>query len=199
MCEIIQHSRQIDRRPALDCPLHHRGAMRQSGFSLIETMIAASIVIVALTGLAQLFGLAIDANQRARSRTLATLLAQEKLEELMAFEGETSDGVDFIDARGLRIAGDALPPPGTVYMRQWSADPMPAGPGAVVLQVSVSLSQDVSGGDAARIIGVKTSRTPRRSRRRRVCVSRRARRACDPSAMLRVDLSGVEGRGSGAG
>jgi Tfp pilus assembly protein PilV len=128
------------------------------GFSLVETLIAATIVIVALAGLAQLFVIAVAANQRAKSRTVATVLAQEKLEELMAIDGEVISGTDFIDGRGQWIGAGALPPPGTVYVRRWIAEPMPATFGASLLQVSVTLTSQMGGGEAAQIVSVKTSR-----------------------------------------
>ena len=128
------------------------------GFSLVEALIAATIVSVALAGLAQLFVIAVAANQRARSRTVATVLAQEKLEELMAIDGEVISGTDFIDSRGQWIGDGHSPPPGTFYVRRWIAEPMPTALGASRLQVSITPLSHMGGGEAAQIVSVKTSR-----------------------------------------
>jgi len=134
-----------------------RGSNEERGFSLVETVIAATIVVVALAGLVQLFVVAAAANQRAKSRTIATVLAQEKLEELMALDGDVIPGTDFIDGRGQWIGAGAPPPPGSVYLRRWTAEPVPAWRGASLLQVSVTPASHL-GAEAVRLVGVKTSR-----------------------------------------
>jgi Tfp pilus assembly protein PilV len=134
--------------------------MREEGFSLIEALVASMLVIVALASLAQLFVVAMNANQRARSRTLATILAHEKLEELMAIDGDVASGSDFMDARGFRMGSGADPPPGTLYVRQWTAIPLPAESAASVLQVWVTRLHSVSGADAVRVVSVKPTRIP---------------------------------------
>ena len=129
------------------------------GFSLIEVLIATTIVIVALAGVAQLFVVATAANNGSKTRTVATILAQEKLEQLLAFDGDVGGGVDFVDARGQPIGGGPEPPRGTLYVRRWSADPLPDSVyGTAVLQVWVTLSS--GGGEAARLVGVKPRRVP---------------------------------------
>ncbi len=55
---------------------------RSSGFSLLETIIATALLATAVLTVAQMFGLAIRANVSARSTTFATMLAQQKLEQL---------------------------------------------------------------------------------------------------------------------
>ena len=54
------------------------------GFSLIETLVATTLLTIAVGGLAHLATAATSTNQRARSSTLATLLASSKVEELLA-------------------------------------------------------------------------------------------------------------------
>jgi type II secretory pathway pseudopilin PulG len=56
----------------------------QSGFSLTETMVATGILAAALVSLAQLFAMAVQSNTSARNTTFATVLAQQKLEQLRA-------------------------------------------------------------------------------------------------------------------
>jgi len=52
------------------------------GFSLVETLVATTIMSVALASLAQLFLISTKANQSARITTNASLLAQQKMEQL---------------------------------------------------------------------------------------------------------------------
>jgi prepilin-type N-terminal cleavage/methylation domain-containing protein len=54
----------------------------EKGFSLVETLIATTIMTVALASLAQLFALSTRNNQSARSTTFAATLAQQKMEQL---------------------------------------------------------------------------------------------------------------------
>ena len=59
-----------------------RRAAVARGFSLIEVLIATTILTVALTALAQLFAVATTANDSARVTTFASILAQQKMEQL---------------------------------------------------------------------------------------------------------------------
>lgn len=52
------------------------------GFSLIEVMFATSILTVAVVALAQLFAISTRANGSAKTTTFASLLAQQKMEQL---------------------------------------------------------------------------------------------------------------------
>ena len=54
----------------------------ERGFSLIETLVATTIMTVALSSLAQLFLISTKANQSARITTGASVLAQQKMEQL---------------------------------------------------------------------------------------------------------------------
>ena len=54
----------------------------QSGFSLIEVLVATSLLVVGVAGLAQLFVLSINSNHGARNTTFASILAQQKMEQL---------------------------------------------------------------------------------------------------------------------
>jgi prepilin-type N-terminal cleavage/methylation domain-containing protein len=54
----------------------------ERGFSLVEVLVAMTILAVALTSLAQLFAMSTRANASSRTTTYASLLAQQKMEQL---------------------------------------------------------------------------------------------------------------------
>jgi type II secretory pathway pseudopilin PulG len=57
---------------------------RESGFSLIEVLLATGLMAFALVSLAQLFALSTRNNVSARYSTLASMLAEQKMEQLRA-------------------------------------------------------------------------------------------------------------------
>jgi type II secretory pathway pseudopilin PulG len=57
---------------------------RESGFSLIEVLLATGLMAFALVSLAQLFALSTRNNVAARYSTLASMLAEQKMEQLRA-------------------------------------------------------------------------------------------------------------------
>src|SRR5258708_7912984 len=59
-----------------------RGAGGERGFSLLEVLIATSILVVGVASLAQLFTLSTRTNASARTTTFAAVLAQQKMEQL---------------------------------------------------------------------------------------------------------------------
>jgi len=114
-------------------------AKSNRGFSLIEVLVATSLLVVGFAAVAYLLIAATAVNGSARHATQAATLAQEKMEEL----------------RGLPIDDGALSrsPPGSLdadvdgfhdepvagYRRRWSIAPLPASPADVlVIQVVVS-------------------------------------------------------------
>ena len=64
--------------PALPMSCTHRG------FSLVETVVAVSLMAVVLIGIAQLITLAVEHGGSARTQTMALVLAGQKLEQLRA-------------------------------------------------------------------------------------------------------------------
>ena len=133
--------------------------MRDRGFCLVEVLIAATIVIVAISGLGQLFVISSVANQRARSRTIATVLATAKMEELRAAANAPASGLDYADARGTLFVQRTGPATGATYVRQWSAAAMPSNRDALILDVQVTFPQ-ASPGEVVRLSGLKASRAP---------------------------------------
>jgi prepilin-type N-terminal cleavage/methylation domain-containing protein len=68
------------------------------GFSLIEVLVATTVFVVALASLAELFTLAIRSNLASRTVTDATVLAQQKVEELRALSwGLSLEGLPVAD------------------------------------------------------------------------------------------------------
>src|ERR1051325_5487576 len=54
----------------------------RSGFSLVETLVATTLLATAIVTLAQLFAISTRSNVSSRSTTYAAVLAEQKLEEL---------------------------------------------------------------------------------------------------------------------
>ena len=54
----------------------------QSGFSLVETIVATALLATALVALAELFGVAIRSNAIAKNGSMTMILAQQKMEQL---------------------------------------------------------------------------------------------------------------------
>src|SRR3989442_12033966 len=68
-----------------------------SGFSLVEVMVATTILAVALTSLAQLFAMATRSNRIARNGTFTQILAEQKMEQLRSLTWG-------FDTLGLRVS-----------------------------------------------------------------------------------------------
>ena len=128
------------------------------GFSLLEVLVATTLVAVGVTALAQLVALATYANLHARHTTMASILAQQKMEELLSRAGadvppspadalgRNAEGYcDFVDRAG-RVLGDGPTPPGAAYLRRWWIAPLPGRHGrSSIVQVLV---QDLRGAAA---------------------------------------------------
>ena len=54
----------------------------EGGFSLLEVLFATTMLVVGVAGLAQLFALSTRTNTSARATTFASVLAQQKMEQL---------------------------------------------------------------------------------------------------------------------
>jgi prepilin-type N-terminal cleavage/methylation domain-containing protein len=145
------------------------------GFSLIEALVAMTIMLVGVLPLAQLMAASTKSNSSARANSLATLLAAAKVESLRAIEWRgaglapspagalstnTPGYVEYLDGRGATLSDSGLvagtPPVGTVYLRRWSVVALPATLSAVVLQVVVKPWPDRGAADAARVTAVRT-------------------------------------------
>jgi hypothetical protein len=128
-------------------------------------MIAAAMLILALTTLAQLLSAGAVATRRARVMTLAAVLAQEKIESLVPPASIGAAGIDasppgtlasnidgycdFTDAAGNVVGRGAMAPAASVYVRRWSIEPTSGSGPAFVLHVFVTDARRASGNDLA--------------------------------------------------
>jgi type II secretory pathway pseudopilin PulG len=70
----------------------------EKGFSLVEVLLATTLLTVAITSLAQLFAISTRANTNARLTTFTTVLAQQKMEQLRSLTwGFDSQGLPLTD------------------------------------------------------------------------------------------------------
>jgi prepilin-type N-terminal cleavage/methylation domain-containing protein len=111
------------------------------GFSLVEVLVAASLLATALVALGHLLILAATAGRMARSQSVAVLLAAGKLEELKAgleaLPAVPEAGTDRVDSTGTPfddLAGARTMP---TYVRRWSATPLPMDSALLRLDVQV--------------------------------------------------------------
>jgi Tfp pilus assembly protein PilV len=114
---------------------------REGGFSLIEVLVAAGLLVGSLAALAFVFVFATRANADAQYATYATVLAMQKMEELRAASlPQVVDAVDYADMRGTVLSGQSDPPQ-AVYERRWTVEPLVTAPDALVIVVTVTLAR----------------------------------------------------------
>lgn len=126
---------------------------RQSGFSLIEILVALTVTILGLTGLMSLYTTTVQGNSRATRTVLASTVAQRTMEELRSlpmqtpvptYEGPTLEGlVGGIPASDVALAD--VTQGNMLYTRKVSvAQPLPD-----LLRVRVEVSWTDEGASAA--------------------------------------------------
>jgi Tfp pilus assembly protein PilV len=112
----------------------------EGGFSLIEVLVAAGLLVGSLAALAFVFVFATRANADAQYATYATVLAMQKMEELRAASVpiQVVDAVDYADMGGTVLTGQSDPPQ-AVYERRWTVETLLTAPDALVIAVTVGL------------------------------------------------------------
>jgi len=140
------------------------------GFSLIEALVAATTVLVALSALGQLLTVAALTTRRARALTQAAVFAQEKLETLLpqaALDATLApspggtlarnvDGYcDFLDGSGNSAGSGTVPPSAAIYIRRWAVEPLPTGGGATIVLRVLVVDARRSGVDAQAVAVVR--------------------------------------------
>jgi prepilin-type N-terminal cleavage/methylation domain-containing protein len=137
------------------------------GFSLLEVLIAAAILLISLSALAQLLVAASAVARRARALTLAAVFAQDKLETLLpqaaldatlraspadTLTGNVGGFCDFLDSTGRVIGEGTAAPPDAWFVRRWSIDPSSLDGATLALRVLVVDAR--RSGVEARLAGV---------------------------------------------
>ena len=98
-------------------------AWGKAGYSLVEILVALAVFSLSAPGITVGVSLAVHASQTSAHFTLATVLAQDKLEELRAQLGARSNGSDS---------------PRSGFDRQWSVAADSPETGVVRIDVAVS-------------------------------------------------------------
>jgi prepilin-type N-terminal cleavage/methylation domain-containing protein len=148
----------------------------QRGFSLVEVVVAMAVMSTATMAIAQLAIVSVRVNRIARSTTVATVLAVQKMEQLQAaawaelaaspsevLDWNTDGYCDFLDANARTLAAGTSPPGGAVFVRRWALSPIAAAD-ALVIQVTVTPIHGAGGAvigrspGEARFVGIKIRR-----------------------------------------
>jgi prepilin-type N-terminal cleavage/methylation domain-containing protein len=91
-----------------------RSSDAESGFSLIEVVVATALLSVGMVSLAQLFAVATTSNTNARATTFATVLAEQKMEQLRGLTwGFDPIGLPLTDTATNTAAASPAPTGGT--------------------------------------------------------------------------------------
>jgi prepilin-type N-terminal cleavage/methylation domain-containing protein len=118
------------------------GRSGQSGFTLVEALVAIALLSVGLSSLVQLTSIAGASARSSVALTAASRLGQEKMEELRAAawpEAPILVCCEYLDPQGQSLAIGGRPPIGTAYSRRWSIEPLALDPvNARVLHVGVA-------------------------------------------------------------
>ena len=132
------------------------------GFSLVEVLIAATTLLIALSALAQLLTSSAATVRRARATTAAAVVAQQKLEALLPAAtlgavsasppealNQCTDGYcDFVDASGAAVGTGTTLPSSAAFIRRWAVEPIG---GDLALALSVVVTDAHAGGVEARV------------------------------------------------
>lgn len=78
----------------LECPMRH--PPRQTGFTLIEVLVALAIIAVAMSAAVRVAGLMTQSNGLLRDKSIALLAAQSRLAELR-LEGQSTPGTKALE------------------------------------------------------------------------------------------------------
>ena len=118
-----------------------RRSRNESGFSLVEAIVAIGVLTTAVAGLVQLLVMSVRSNRAGRDATFATVLAQQKAEELRT-GSDAGAAEDFVDSLGNRVTHEAA----ATHVRQWSVEPSRAYPAdLLVVTVVVTPLRSVAG------------------------------------------------------
>lgn len=108
------------------------------GFTLLESLMACAVLATALLSIGYLSTSAVARLADSRSRTLATMIAMAKLEELRA-DAAPAGGYDLVDGLGEPVQAES----NRRFDRRWSV--MPLSPDVQILTVVVMPLPGASG------------------------------------------------------
>jgi Tfp pilus assembly protein PilV len=144
---------------ALTVRVIDRSLARTDGFTLIEALVATTILTIGVVSVASLPLAARNSSQSALRITTAAVLAQDEMERLRASPwpaAASAQCCEYFDADARRLAAGGSPPPGTAYIRRSSIDPLPSNPAAAsLMQVWVDPARAAG---AIHLVGVRSRR-----------------------------------------
>jgi hypothetical protein len=140
---------------AVDAAARNRAA---AGFSLVEALVASTLLAAGAAVFSQLFVVAVLANRRAGHDSIAVTLAADKIEELRAapfadlaaspggsLDANITGHFEYLDGAGRVIGGSGGEPDPVRYTRRWMVGRAALEPSnLLILQVRVvaALSRD---------------------------------------------------------
>ncbi|ABC78216.1 hypothetical membrane protein [Syntrophus aciditrophicus SB] len=106
----------------------------RAGFTLIEVLVAICLIGIALLSMTSLTTMVIKGNAYSKTRTTATTLAKDKLEELKntSYSNLPSSGTDYAASTGAVQASAT----GAYYTREWEIEDSVANVKNVTVTVS---------------------------------------------------------------
>jgi Tfp pilus assembly protein PilV len=109
------------------------------GFSLVEAVFAIALLTGALVTLAQLLAEGVHTTTAAQYRTIASVLAQQKTEQLRS-EPTLLDTatVEHVDSSGAGVCDTSEPCGAATFTVRLSIAPFPSAPGTVLIDVTVA-------------------------------------------------------------
>jgi type II secretory pathway pseudopilin PulG len=123
------------------------------GTTLVEAVVAIGILTVGVVALAGLASVATRTATLARERSVAAILALQKIDAVCQTVGltpsspanawavDTPGNLEYLDAEGNLIAGGG----GGVYVRRWSVSPLPSDANLLAIQVYVAPCRTLPG------------------------------------------------------
>ena len=135
-------------------------ATHDTGFSLVEALIATGLTVTVALGTAQLFSVAIARNLAARDQTLMGLAAAAKIDDLAAAVASGPIAATPDDALDRNADGcyDSVEQSGRTYVRRWRIAAVP-GFGASAYAIAVRV-MPLAGGWELRLATVRRSGVP---------------------------------------
>jgi len=140
-------------------------AAGERGFSLVEALVALALLNGALLSASALFAFSARANAEAQRITMATILARDQIERLLAsgplalsppdaLTRSYRDFADVVDRSGQSVGDGDEMPAAAVYVRRWSIRPSGANPDdPLVIQVLVGARTIAAAVDPLRSLG----------------------------------------------